>query len=84
MTGPVCMKVGHRVVDIGTEPVFKVEIVTPGQIGVHPDHLGGNDLQQGVLEAGKHVSDQASCYGVGLEQHQRALDASDVTHVDPL
>ncbi len=77
-------ELGHRVVDRGPEPVFEVEVMPPGEVGVHPDHLAGNHLEHGIFEAGEHAPDQAPSYGVGLEQHQRPLNSGVVTHDVPL
>ena len=47
----------------------------PGQAGVHPHHLGGDDLQQRGLETGQHLSGQPPRYGIGLEQQVHVLQA---------
>jgi hypothetical protein len=56
----------------------------PGKVGVHPDHLAGDNLEQGILKAHQYAPDYSASHGVGLEQHQRLLNTGVGTHDLPL
>src|SRR6266702_5658546 len=44
----------YRVVDGRPEALLEIDVMLPVELGVHPDHLEGDDLQQSVLEACQH------------------------------
>jgi hypothetical protein len=77
-------ELGHRVVDIRAEPFFQIEVMPSGQVGIHPDHLGGNNLQEIVLKSCKNAARKTPGHGIGLKQHKGALDSGVVTHDVPL